>query len=273
MPLPDGFSEWEHLQNTVRRVHNDAVRDFYRSQPDNDIGTARSSAKHACLMKDNDTSTMTVLRFWLFWVVCRKMRDNFEPYRDPFVEEPDTAVLHKPRITCYFLEEAQDIEPGYRPVEGVLSIRIVDEESSTLTDAKLSALANKINLAFGQNNGFLWRKGKDLYSYADLKQGFRFKVLARNQSDATEIIQKAVGIVGKTYNAKFFKKNEAIDANAAFPTVPGTQILLGKTVKIPRRRPIADVRFIYASIKIWGLPKPIILVDKTGYWEKAIIKP
>ncbi len=42
MPLPEDFNEWEHLQHTLQRVHNEAVRDFYRSQPDNDIGTNRS---------------------------------------------------------------------------------------------------------------------------------------------------------------------------------------------------------------------------------------
>lgn len=273
MPLPDDFNEWEHLQTTLRRVHNDAVRDFYRSQPDNDIGTARSSAKHACLMKDNDTSTMTVLRFWLFWVVCRKMRDNFEPYRDAQITEPDTQVRHRPQITCYFLEDDNDVEPGYRAVEGTLAIRVMSETSESLTDTKLSALANKVNTTFGQGNGFIWKKGKDLYTYADLKQGFRFQVLARNQNDAIEMIQKAIGIVNGTYNSKFLKRNEAVDVNSAFPTLPDTHTILNKTYRQPRRRPIADVRFVYASIKIWGLTKPIVLVDKTGFWTQAIIKP
>lgn len=270
-PLPEDFNEWEHLQNTIRRVHNDAVRDFYRHQPDDDISTNRASAKHACLMKDHDTSTMTVLRFWLFWVVCRKMRDNFEPYYAVPITEYDSQVRYKPQITCFFQEDPIDVEPGYKPVTGEISVRVMGETSSTLTTNKLEALANKVNLAFGQGSGHVWRKGKELYSYGDVGNGFFFKVLARNQADAIEMIQKAIGIVDGTYNSKYLKRNEAVDVNSAYPTVPPTQIILGESQKEPRQRPIADVRFVHAHIKIWGRVKPKILVDKTGYWSEAIL--
>lgn len=272
MPLPEDFNEWEHLQHTLRRVHNEAVRDFYRSQPDNDISTSRSAAKHACLMKDNDTSSMTVLRFWLFWVVCRKMRDNFEPYYGVSIDSFDAEVKYRPRITCYFLEEPQDVEPGYRKVEGELSVRLMNELATTLTQSDLQNYANKVNLAFGQGNGFVWKKGKELYTYIDKVNGIRFKVLTRNQTDAVEIIQKLLSLTNQNYDASFLKKNEAVDPISAFPTIPPNQTVLGKTYREPRKRPIADVRFLYACIKIWGTGTPIILVDKTGYWNNAIIR-
>lgn len=271
MTLPNDFNEWEHLQNTIRRVHNEAVRDFYRSQPDNDISTNRASAKHACLMKDEDTSTMTVLRFWLFWVVCRKMRDNFEPYYGISIETFDADVKYKPQITCYFSEDPQDVEPGYRRIEGLLSVRLMDETPTSLTNANLQTYANRINAAFGQGNGYIWRKGKEMYTYVDKPNGIRFKVFTRNQSEAIEIIQKLLSIINKNYDPSLLKKNEAIDPSAAFPTIPPNQTILGKTYRQPRKRAIADVRFLYASLKIWGLGKPKILVDKTGYWHNAII--
>ncbi len=125
MPLPEDFNEWEHLQHTIRRVHNEAVKQFYQNQPDNSIATNRASAKHACLMKDNDTTAMTTLRMWLFWVVCRKMRDNFEPYYGIPISTFDSTVTYKPQITLYFLEDSEDVEANYRPVEGQLSIRVI----------------------------------------------------------------------------------------------------------------------------------------------------
>lgn len=271
MTLPDDFNEWEHLQNTLRRVHNEAVRDFYRSQPDDDISTNRASAKHACLMKDNDTSTMTTIRLWLFWVICRKMRDNFEPYYGIPISGFDAEVKYRPQITCFFLEDAQDIEPGYRAVEGQLSVRLMSENSESLTNSKLNNLANKINSAFGQGNGYVWRKGKELYSYKDKVNGHQFRILARNESDAVEIVQKLLSIVDVSYDAELLTKNEAINPTSAFPTIPPNQTILGKVLRQPRKRPIADVRFMYASIKIWGLGEPKILVDKSGYWNTAII--
>lgn len=272
MPLPEDFNEWEHLQHTLQRVHNEAVRDFYRSQPDNDIGTNRSAAKHACLMKDDDTSTMTVLRFWLFWVVCRKMRDNFEPYYGISVEAMDAEVKYRPQITCYFSEEPHEVEPGYRRIEGELSVRLMDKTPTTITQTDLQTYANRINSAFGQSNGFIWRKGKELYTYADKANGRRFKVLTRNQNDAVEIIQKLLDIVNESYDSSFLKKNEAINPSSAFPTIPPNHSILNKTYRQPRKRPIAEVKFYYASLKIWGIGKPIILVDKTGYWNNAIIR-
>lgn len=271
MPLPNDFSEWIHLRHSIKKVHNDAVRKFYSNQPDDDISTPRASAKHACLMKDEDTSTMTVLRFWLFWVVCRKMRDNFEPYPYSPIVHDAIEVKYKPQITCFFLQDVQDIEVGRSPVEGQLSIRVMEETSDTLTKVDLEYLANKINFVFGQGNGYVWKKGKQLYSYRDLPNGHRFRVLARNQSDATEIIQKLLSIDNKNFNPEILTRTEDINPDSSFSDAPSTVTILGKTYGKPRRRPVANVRFIYASIKVWGLPKPIVLVDKTGYWSKAII--
>ena len=272
MALPDDFNEWEHLQHTLKRVHNEAVRDFYRSQPDDDIATSRSAAKHACLMKDNDTSSMTVLRFWLFWVVCRKMRDNFEPYYGVSIETFDAEVKYRPQITCYFSEDPQDVAPGYRRVEGELSVRLMNETGTTLTQTDLQTYANRINTAFGQGSGYVWRKGKELYSYRNKVDGHRFRILTRSQSDAREIIEKLLSLVNDNYDPSFLTKNEAIDSASAFPTIPENQNILNQTYREPRRRPIADVRFYYASLKIWGKGQPIILVDKSGYWNNAIIR-
>lgn len=272
MPLPDGFNEWEHLQNTIRRAHNKSVRDFFRTTEDNNIGTTKGAAKHACLMKDSDTVPMTNLRMWLFWVVCRKMRDNFEPYLGVRHSNDDYSVKYKPHVTCFFLEDPEDVDPEYRPVEGQLSVRLIEETSKTLTKANLETLASKINTQFGQGNGFVWQKGKELYTYVDKPLGHRHKVLAKNKLDAEEIIKKLLAITQDTYQAKLLRLNKAEAETEAFPSNPGTQIILGETYKEPRTRPVVKVRFLYAQIKIHGLPKPIILVDKSGYYMDAIIR-
>lgn len=272
MPLPDGFNEWEHLQYTVKKAHNTTVKDFFREQADNDIGTAKGAAKHACIMKDGDTAPMTALRMWLFWVICRKMRDNFEPYYGIPIAAFDAEVKYRPQVTCYFLEDHNDVEMGFRPVEGQLSIRLMNDTSQTLSNAELKALANKISTEFGTGQGFVWDKGKDLYSYVDKANGHRFKILSRNKADAIVIIKKLLDIAQDVYSDEFLRLNEAANVSVAFPNVTGTQTILGKVYKKPRKRPIVKVRFVYASIKIHGLPRPIVLVDKTGYWSEALVR-
>ena len=169
------------------------------------------------------------------------------------------------------MEDPEDVDPDYRPVEGQLSIRVTKETTSSISPTDLDTLANKINIAFGQNNGFVWKKGKTLYSYQDKLAGHQFKVFAKTDTHAIEIIQKLLSIVNQSFDPELLNINDAANPSQAFPTNPGTQKILGKTHKKPRKRPIADVRFQYASIKIHGLPKPIILVDKTGYWSEAIL--
>ena len=199
------------------------------------------------------------------------MRDVTEPYYGIPISTFDSIVQYKPQITCYFLEDPEDVDPDYRPVEGQLSIRVIAESTSSISQTDLSVLANKVNVAFGQNNGFVWKKGKNLYSYCDKPKGYQFKILAKTQTNAVEIVQKLLSITSESYNPELLKINEAVNPAIAYPTNPGTQTILGKIHKKPRKRPIADVRFQYASIKIHGLPKPIVLVDKTGYWSEAII--
>ncbi|WP_235526567.1 hypothetical protein [Nostoc piscinale] len=59
MPLPEGFSEWENLQDLVRLEHNKSVRAYFKNQPDEDVSTPKRRLKHTCIMKDDDTATMT----------------------------------------------------------------------------------------------------------------------------------------------------------------------------------------------------------------------
>ena len=70
MALPENFSEFEHLQSVVRRVHNRAVKQFFKNQTDNDISTPKASLKHACLIKDNDSQPVMMQRQWLFEVTA-----------------------------------------------------------------------------------------------------------------------------------------------------------------------------------------------------------
>jgi hypothetical protein len=58
----------------------------------------------------------------------------------------------------------------------------------------------------------------------------------------------------------------------AYPTIPETITLLGKTRRKSRRRPIASVRYCYSCIKIPGEPERIILHDSTGLKSTALVK-
>jgi hypothetical protein len=90
------------------------------------------------------------------------------------------------------------------------------------------------------------------------------QLLVRDKTEGKRIVDKVLDIQGHSPDWKKFNHAENEIPSEAFPIVPGNQTILGKSRKKPRKRPIADVRFQYAVIKIDGLPHPITLVDRSG---------
>ncbi len=274
MPLPENFSEWEHLQDQLRRVHNKEVSRWFKSTEIDSVATPKASMRQACMMKENDTSTMTVLRMFLFYINCGKARDFHPPmYTLPISGNADRVVGH-PQIKLFFLEDREDVEPGYDPIAGEIGIRLMSETTETLTMANAKALAVKCKTAFGTGSGFVWRKGKESYSYTEIKRGYRLKILARSESEAKRVIEQVLDLQSHTPNWDYLNKNEAVNAVARYPTNPGNRTILGKTYKKFRKRPIADVRFQHAELHVEGLPKPLILFDHSGrYYRETLEKP
>jgi hypothetical protein len=270
MPLPAGFSEWEHLQDQVRIEHNKKARKWFLGVDDDDIATPRASIKHACIIKDDDTATMTLLRLWLFEVTVGHAQ-NFHPplYTIPSLAFQDHAKF-KPQITLYFAEDYDDVEAGEVKVTGEISIRLIKETDSTLTNADVTSYANKIKTLFATGSGFIWRKGKYMFSYTDTEKGYRLKILATTEAEAKRIIEQVLDIQSHTPDWDNLNKNEAANTSTKYPTVPPRKTILGKSRKMPRRRAVASVKFQYALLHIYGLPNPIVLVDRSWKYRDPI---
>lgn len=276
MNLPSNFNQWEHLQDTLRRVQNRIVREEFRDVGGEDwtpsIGTSRGSLRVACTLDDQDTAVMTELRLFLFYVILRKAQD----FQQPVYGIP-TALFQqerrfKPQILLYFQEDFEDIEPGYAPVTGEISFRLMDEDSNSLTETKLNNFASRIRSEFANGGGLIWRKGKEMCTYNDWGNGYQLQLLCRGESDGRQLISKILAIRNQTPDWSKSNLNSNLNPVEAFPTVPGNQTILGKSRKRPRRRPIANVRFQHALIHIHGLPNPICLVDRNYLFKNPILR-
>jgi hypothetical protein len=269
MPLPQGFSEFEHLQDLTRREHNRAVRDYFKNQADDDISTPKAGLKHACLIKDEDSAAMTQMRMWLFEITVR----HAQSIQVPVYGIPTTAFQEqrkfKPQIQLYFQEDHNDVEAGYSPITGEISFRLMNQESTSLSNSEVTSYANKVKTAFAKPS-FVWKKGKELYSYTDWDKGYQLQLLCRNETEAKRVVEQVLDIQSHSPNWERLRKNEATDPAASYPTIPGNQTILGKSRKKPRRRPIADVRFQYSLLHVYGLPRAITLVDRTGLFTKPV---
>jgi hypothetical protein len=249
------------------------VRDEFSDITDGDLDLAvpRSSLRWACLLKDNDTCDMMIQRFLLFYFTLRRAQDLQQPFCGIPLDDLQASRKFKPQITLYFKEDQNDVEEDSRPTWGEISFRLMNESSTSITRTELTTLANKIKTEFGAANGYVWKKGRKLYSYIEKDKGYQLQLLCRDEATAKELITKILDIQSHTPDWKFLKSNIADDENESFPYNPGSQTILGKSRRKPRRRPMVDVRFQYATATIWGLNKSMALYDRSFTFLDALV--
>jgi hypothetical protein len=256
MALPDGFSEWEHLQDKIRLYHNKLVRAYFKNQADNDISTPKAGLKHACLIKDDDTTAMTQMRLWLFEVTVGHAQSLHPPIYGIPVHEFQGETKFKPQVHLHFQERYPFIADRLRPVVGEISFRLMDESASTYSRAKAEALAKDIKREFG-NPIFVWNKGKFVYHYRDDEKGYRLKLYVPTKAEGERVTRAVLSIRGHSFDDDF---SDYVENTRAYPNNPGNHTIYGQSVPKPVQRPTADVRFRYAQLHLHGRTKVINLV-------------
>ncbi|KJH72202.1 hypothetical protein [Aliterella atlantica] len=279
MALPEPFSDIEHLQLVVRRYLNKQIRaDFKDIFGDGDtwepeVGTTRGAMLRALLHEDSDPIAVTTVRMMLYYFTFGKARDLQTPvYGIPTTFYQQEALVHIPQITLHFKEDLEDVEPGYSPVVGEIAFRVSGETHETITETKLRVLAQRVKTNFGANNGFVWRKGKVKCNYSDRSKPYFLQILSRDVTQGKRVIEQVLDIQTDTPDWKYLNVRENQEASQAYPTIPPNKRILGSSRRLPRRRPIADVRFVKAECHIYGMPVPVILYDRTSINGKALVK-
>ena len=273
MTLPPNFSSFEHFQSVWKKIHNRKVRDYFSDLGgdnwDSSINGSRSSARTAATMTDDDTATMLLCR-WLFFHGDIK---NWEDFQTPIygipIEEEQRTRFFRPQITLYFCEKAEDVDPDYNPLRSQVSIRLQDEKYNTITQAKLENLAIKIKNTFAIPR-YRWRRGKEAYYYKDREKLYDLRIVSRNETEAKKLVENVLDLQNDTPDWNYLRLNKAVQETTTYPTNPGTEVILGKTTKKRRYRPIGDVYFIGAFAHIYNKNKPIPLVDITGRFNDAL---
>lgn len=197
------------------------------------------------------------------------------------VSQKNTVLRKKkPQLVLYFREDSNFRPTGTRSTvphgrkrdDGVISFRLMDETTYTFTEANGTALGNKIKEVFGANGGFIWNKGKTYYSYTDWDKGYQLQLLCRNSTEAKRITTATLSIKNDIPNWKNLQQVKNDQESLAYPVAPGTEIIMGETVQKPEERPIVDVRFQYAYVKLDGVREPVNLYDRLGKRRKALVR-
>jgi hypothetical protein len=270
MPLPEGFDEWEHLQDQVRREHNKAVQAYFKNQPDDDISTPKRSLKQACLMKDEDTATMTMMRMWLFEVTVGHAQSLQRPVYGIPVSEVQENWKFKPQVKLYFVElfDNETHGNGLPQAEGEITFRLMNKTSETITRADAERLARNIKNEIA-TPPLIWEKGWYKATYLDPEHGYDLRLLVKNKAEAEKVIRKVVAIQDHVFERDYF---QFIEHDRTYSLNPGTHLVYGKTVKKPVKRRRANVKFRYAQLLIHGKPNAINLVSISGVRLQSVIE-
>lgn len=167
----------------------------------------------------------------------------------------------KPHVTLYFEQDIKEIAAGYSAVTGEISFRLMKEESTTLNEQKLKILAQKIKSKFGGSTPFVWNKGKEYWTYTDAKLGYKLQLLCPNEAEAVRVVEQVLDIQNHSPDWEKLKQNANARPSTAYPSTPKKALILGKSRRLPRRRPVAKVKFRYAHLLVWGITEPIELVS------------
>lgn len=276
MPLPEPFSDVEHLQAVVRRYLNKQIREDFRDlfgdgdtwEPE--ISTTRGSMLRALLHEDSDPITVTAVRMMLYYFTYGRAK-ALQPdiYGTSITSQNRVIRAKKPEITLYFNNKPYQLNKDNKFVEGQISFRLMDKTYKTITMVEIETYARKIKSLFATPK-FIWHKGKEMVSYTDWEMGYQLQLLVRDKVEGKRIIEQVLDIQGHTPEWDLMQHSKNEDEAEAYPENPRSETILGKTVEGLRKRPKEEVVFRYATLTMRGRARGINLVDTTFSRAKAI---
>lgn len=276
MPEPDNFSPTEQFQDVNKKIANKIIREYFKDvinlESDLDLTAPRQALLKACLHKEDDSLILTVGRNQLFEQYTSYARDRHPIVTGDLLNELSEETAYKPKITLYFKEDDDDVDPDYKSVPMEVSWRLIDKTSTTITKTELTAIANKIKTKFGSGSGYIFKKGRKIVSYRQKSSGYEFLIRARTLADGKELIRDILTMNGDSIEAGLLKLSEVDDEAEAFPYNPGTQTILGKRHPKVRKRPLVNVRFRYAYATLYGRQQPIYLYSRTHSIPDALVE-
>ena len=189
-------------------------------------------------------------------------------YGIPVTTFQDVYKFH-PQVKLMFYQIKAETRNSNPPIYAEITYRIVGETPETFTRANGVLRAQAIKRLFIDSNLFVWKKGKDIVTYRDERNGYDFRLRVRSKEEGKRIITQVMGIESKIPEWKFLNH---VESDATFPDIPETKLIFGEQRRMPRRRPLEDVKFRYAELHLFGLTNAITLVDTTGRRRTPLIR-
>lgn len=267
-------NDWEFIQSWLMRNgnYNTKVKNFFRDVDDSQdsLTSGRAANREACLIKDNDSALIALHRRFNYYFEVLESHLKPEVFAVP-KDEPQILFANAPQISLHFFQDSDDVPEGKRAKEGEQSFRIINQKSNQISPSDIERYAQRIRTNFISSNGYLWRKGKNLYTYIEPERGYRLKTLAPSDEVAKHLVRALLEIQDHTPNWTYFRAVLNDSPNETYPSVTDKINILGELTNEPEQRPNCTVRFRYATIQL-PPAKPRTLIDRTGKRANPLVE-
>ena len=210
-----------------------------------------------CMHFEGEPITVTIAKMLFFSLYVKpNIPDGF--YGVPATNFHDSVEFF-PQIELLFRETvAQQVRAGRKyPVHSSINIRwrvTENEVASPGFETMQETMARKIATEF---KGYKLERGVVKASYYDKLKSYHLTYFAQSEATAKEFFKKVLSLQGDTFESENFTIAER---RASF-TADQYKSVSGKRVKLPRKRPVADIKFYGSNLKIHGIVQPRCLVD------------
>lgn len=250
---------------------NAEVYHWFKDVEDEKTSIASRKALRDSLLiqaKESRTSAMFKIQYFREFVQHTHLKPDV--YGMPITTYHESFPFH-PQVGLFFSQDSGAVPKGRAPVIAEMNFRLMGETPATMTETKASSLATKIanTLASGKTT-YSYTKGKIIVPYTDKQHGYQFKIFCNSKAEGIEVIKKVLSIQEHTYNEEFINVSTPEKESENNPT--GTHLVYGEQVKKMRWRPTANVYFRYATLKLSGLMRDVVLTDTTGRYKDALVR-
>ncbi len=168
-----------------------------------------------------------------------------------------------PILKLYFSELTQLVTPGKMPVRMILECRLMEKpKAETLTAQYLKQLATNIRPQFLPDGvRYQFNKGTAYYTYTNLDNGYRLKILARTEADFRDIATRFLAIRGHTFREEYVNFSQPLNESLKYPQTSKQALILGEQYQLPLRRKKTTVSFRWAKVYIPKVGKWVAIVS------------
>jgi hypothetical protein len=173
----------------------------------------------------------------------------------------------KLKVRLMFFEPRKLVKPGYKPIKGEISFRLMAYDPTSITLKKVQEIATRIKAKFDK---FEWHRGKVLCSYSDWDKGLQLQLLVKDENEGWRIVNRVLDIFSSSPHPEYFNVIKNKTPEKRYPAVPDKQTILGKPVRMDRQRPVTTVVFDRADLFFPHSRTPYKILDAHGNIIKQI---